>query len=69
MLFRKKIQKSCGYCAHGTCLDGGMVLCTKKGFVEEANHCRKFSYDATLRIPSRQKACDFTEFEQEDFTL
>ena len=31
MLFRKKIERSCAYCANGARLGGGQILCAKKG--------------------------------------
>ena len=30
MLFRKKIERSCAYCANGARLGGGQILCAKR---------------------------------------
>lgn len=69
MLFRKKIEPSCSYCLHGTCLEDDWILCTKKGIRPEANPCRKFKYDPCKRIPAKHKALDFSRYEDQDFSL
>lgn len=68
MLFRKKIPPACSYCAHGTLLEDGRVLCIKRGVVAGGS-CRKFRYDPCKRIPSRPKALDFQKYDEEDYTL
>ncbi len=69
MLFRKKIQRSCAYCAHGTALEGDEYLCAKKGTVTDRPKCRKFAYDPCKRNPLKPKAPDFGHYSQEDFSL
>ena len=69
MLFRKKIEKSCIYCAYGTKFDDEQVLCIKKGVVPVNGKCRKFAYDPCKRIPPKQKALDFTKYNEEDYSL
>ncbi|MDD6199685.1 MAG: hypothetical protein PUB93_00235 [Firmicutes bacterium] len=69
MLFRKKIEKSCAYCAHGAKLDEEQVLCVKKGVVPLCGCCRRFAYDPCKRIPPKPKAPDFEKYEKEDFSL
>lgn len=69
MLFRKKIEKSCSYCARGTKLDEDQVLCTRKGVVSVDGKCWKFRYDPYKRIPAKPKALDFEKYNQEDFSL
>lgn len=69
MLFRKKIPRSCLYCAYSTKLDEDQMLCTKRGVVSACYHCRKFSYDPFKRVPSRPKALDFSKYENDDFSL
>lgn len=69
MLFRKKIQRSCSYCIHGTVLDDGQVLCCKKGIRSVDDKCRKFKYDPCKRIPPRAKALDFSKYSEEDYSL
>lgn len=69
MLFNKKMPRSCDYCAKGTKLDNGTVLCTKRGIVSAEKPCRAFEYDPCRRIPPKPKAADFSEFDQEDFKL
>ncbi|MBE6974954.1 MAG: hypothetical protein E7436_05640 [Ruminococcaceae bacterium] len=69
MLFRKKIEKSCSYCIYGTCLEGGAVLCSKKGFLPLPDKCSRFKYDATKRVPHKPKALDLSKYKGEDFAL
>ena len=69
MLFRKKIQKSCEYCTHGTILENDQVLCSKHGLIDNAANCRKFRYDPFKRIPCKPKAIDFSQYDEEDFSL
>jgi len=69
VLFRKKIEKSCSYCARGTKLDEDQVLCTRKGVVSVDGKCWKFRYDPYKRIPAKPKALDFEKYNQEDFSL
>lgn len=69
MLFRKKIQRSCAYCANGTKIDDEQVLCLKKGVVAACGECRKFRYDPCKRIPSKPSAVDFRKYDAEDYSL
>lgn len=69
MLFRKKIERSCTYCAYGAPLDDDQMLCTKRGVVSADSACRKFRYDPFKRVPPRPKAVDFKKYEEDDFSL
>jgi hypothetical protein len=69
MLFRKKLQRSCSYCSFGTELTDGTVLCAKKGIVDPNQSCLKFRYDPTRRVPMKQKAPDFSKYDEDDFSL
>ncbi len=69
MLFRKKIEKACTYCLHGTQMDEEQVLCIKKGVVPADSKCRKFCYDPCKRIPVKPKALDLGKYSQEDYSL
>ena len=69
MLFRKKIERSCTYCAYGTKIDDEQVLCIKKGVVPLSGKCRKFEYDPCKRIPAKPKALNFDKYDKEDFSL
>ena len=69
MLFRKKIERSCSYCAYSTKLDDAQALCVKKGVVDLYGKCRIFCYDPSKRIPPKQKPLDFSRFDKEDFSL
>lgn len=69
MLFRKKMPRSCLYCAHATKLDGDQLLCSKQGIVDADDACRKFKYDPLKRVPARPKALDLSKYDEEDFSL
>lgn len=69
MLFRKKINRACAYCVHGTQLEDGQVLCIKKGLCTPDGKCRRFRYDPCKRIPPRPKALDFSKYNEDDFSL
>ena len=69
MLFRKKMACSCLYCARGTQIEDGTILCSKRGIVMEQEKCRKFKYDPCKRIPVKAKALDFKKYDDMDFSL
>ena len=69
MLFRKKIERSCAYCARGTELEDGQVLCCKKGLRTVDGKCGKFKYDPCKRIPAKAKTLDFSKYDGDDFSL
>lgn len=69
MLFRKKMPKSCHYCAFSTKLDNSQMLCKKHGIVSETFECRKFRYDPFKRIPRKPQAPDFGKYNEDDFSL
>lgn len=69
MLFRKKIPRRCGYCAHGTQLKDDQILCAKKGVVPAEGKCRRFLYDPCKRIPVKARALDFSKYDKEDYSL
>lgn len=69
MLFRKKMPKSCIYCAHGTKISDEQILCVKKGVVHADGKCRKFLYDPCKRVPIKQKVLDFSKFDSNDYSL
>lgn len=69
MLFTKKIEPRCAYCARSTPLDETSALCAKKGVVLLSGHCRTFQYDPLKRTPPRPIAPDFSRLKKEDFTL
>lgn len=69
MLFRKKLPRSCSYCACGTRVGEEQVLCTKRGVVSVYYGCRKFVYDPCKRTPPKPKALDFDKYKDTDFSL
>lgn len=69
MLFRKKIERSCAYCAHAACLNEEEILCSRKGIRTPEDHCFSFRYEPTRRIPKKAKAMDFSKYDKEDFSL
>lgn len=69
MLFRKKLPRSCRYCACGTQVTDEQVLCNKRGIVAVSYACRKFQYDPCKRVPVKTKALDFSKYSNDEFTL
>lgn len=69
MLFRKKIHRACEYCAYGVKAGEEAILCSKKGLKTPTDHCRKFQYDPTKRIPKKARALDFSKYDEQDFSL
>ena len=69
MLFRKKIERSCAYCAFSAKMDEDNMLCKKRGVVSVDTNCRKFQDDPFKRVPPRPKALDFSKYNEEDFSL
>lgn len=69
MLFRKKMPRSCTYCARATQIDEDRLLCIRRGVVMETDECRKFKYDPCKRIPIKPKAMDFRKYDDQDFSL
>lgn len=69
MLFRKKIERSCSYCAFGAKLEDDQILCSKSGIRTVDDRCRRFKYDPCKRIPSKTRALDFSKYEKDDFSL
>ena len=69
MLFRRKIERKCTYCTHGTALEEGMILCTKKELRLPDSKCLSFRYDPCKRIPKKAKALDFSKYDEEDYSL
>ena len=69
MLFRKKITRSCSYCARGTQINETQILCAKNGIVPLEHACRKFRYDPCKRTPAKPKAPDFAMYDNQDFSL
>ena len=69
MLFRKRIERRCEYCAHSTCLNEEQIHCSKKGIRSPEDKCLLFSYDPTKRVPKKAKAVDFAKYEEYDYSL
>ena len=69
MLFRKKINRSCSYCQHGTAMEDDQVLCAKRGVVSAGHSCRQFTYAPCKRIPPKMKALDLQKYKDTDFSL
>ena len=69
MLFQKKIEPRCDYCARGTKLDDENIACLKKGIVSPGSSCRAFRYDPFKRQPARPNLPDLSKWDHEDLTL
>lgn len=69
MLFRKKQERQCSYCAFAGKLDEETMICQKCGVVPSDHRCRRFRYDPLKRVPVKPKAQDFSKYENKDFSL
>lgn len=69
MLFRKRIPRSCQYCACSAKISDDQLLCIHHGVVSVSFQCRRFVYDPCKRIPPKRKALDFKKYDDEDYTL
>lgn len=69
MLFRRKIERACSYCARSAKLNDDQVLCSKKGVQSPDSKCFWFRYDPYKRIPKKAKAMDFSKYDEEDYSL
>lgn len=69
MLFRKKIDPRCAYCAKGRTIDDEQVACVKKGIMHPEDHCGAFVYDPLRRVPPRPLKLDTEALKPEDFEL
>lgn len=69
MLFRKKIEPRCAYCAKGSQINDDEVACVKRGIVQAGYHCRSFRYDPLRRVPPRPIKLETDKLKREDFEL
>lgn len=69
MLFRKDIEKQCGYCAHAAKVNDSTYVCVKRGVVNRYGSCRRFQYDPLKRVPEPQPKLQLPKFDSEDYTL
>ncbi len=69
MLFRKKIEPRCAYCARGCQINEDEVACVKRGIVSAGDHCFRFRYDPLRREPPRPVKLRTEKLKQEDFSL
>ena len=69
VLFRKKIDRACGYCQYAGKVDGETMICQKYGVVPALHHCRKFRYDPLKRVPSRPSVKPLANLDEKDYSL
>ena len=69
MLFRKKMEPRCAYCARGRTIDEEQVACIKKGIVSPEDHCGAFVYDPLRRVPPRPVKLSTEKLKREDFEV
>ena len=68
-LFRSNMEKRCAYCLHSRTISETEAACEKKGIVDAAYHCFRFSYDPLRRVPPRPAAFKAEQYREEDFKL
>lgn len=69
MLFNKKIEPSCSYCAKGVRLDDEQVACKRCGIVSSGSQCSRFKYDPLKRMPSKPVSLNTDRYSEQDFVL
>ncbi|BDF68539.1 hypothetical protein AAEU42_07025 [Pseudoflavonifractor phocaeensis] len=69
MLFQKKIEPRCTYCAKGAPLTDGQILCARRGVVAAGGSCSGFRYDPLKRTPPKPATLDTSRLKDEDFRL
>ena len=69
MLFRKKIEPRCAYCAKGSQINDEEVACIKRGIVPADHHCGSFTYDPLRRVPPRPVKLKTEKLTEEDFKI
>lgn len=61
-------QPACETCFHAvTTTPDGLIQCDKKGNVQPFFHCRRYTYDPTMRVPKVRPA--LPKYSPEDFKL
>lgn len=69
-LFRNKVDRACQYCSHALATSKDYVTCIKKKKRMPLDaKCIRFHYDPLKRVPSKQKAPDFSKYEEFDYSL
>ena len=67
--FRKDIEKRCAYCTSGCAISDTEAVCSRKGVVDAAYHCRHFKYDPLKRVPPRPAVLGENKHSAEEFSL
>ncbi len=68
-LFRKNIEKRCGYCASGSAISEREVACPYRGVMDAGGHCLRFTYDPLKRVPPQPAPLQTEKYSAEDFKL
>ncbi len=68
-IFKDDIPPRCAYCAKGAPLDGGRILCARKGVVDPGSSCGGFRYDPLKRVPPKPAVLNTSKLKDEDFRL
>ena len=64
--FNPKIEPKCAYCQYGRRQrENGLILCDKKGPMEQDASCNKFQYAPLKRIPVKQLQNEGTPLDEE----
>ena len=68
-LFKADMEPRCPYCAKGSILEEGKILCSKKGVMDAGSQCRSFRYDPLKRVPPKPAALNPSKHSPEEFRL
>lgn len=68
-LFRRDVERRCGYCQQGSRIGEGEMMCPRRGIVPEDGRCFFFRYDPLKRTPPRPLRVDTKGLTPEDFSI
>ena len=68
-MFSRDIKPSCSYCRYGTSLGCDEYFCERRGIMNSAGSCGKYSYEPTKRIPAPLPQLHDEDFTEEDFAI
>ena len=67
-IFAKKHEPKCEYCVHAKpCKNTNLVVCKKRGVMENTKSCSSFKYDPILRTPD--EILTIPSYKKEEFQI
>lgn len=69
MLFSKDIERRCAVCQYAKKINDDEAICSRHGIVSLGYKCRRFTYDATKRVPAEDNLMTSSQFSESDFSI